>query len=152
MRTPLLLPALGALLLVTGCYGGGEAESVLQDVVPTEGPVTEHTYAPDEQITVDLTMHGGDDGGRTTPFLSGYQPTIEFEHQEQTAECTAQLPVELQEFPPGESHAIGLRCGTEVTVHADAPGFRLLEGGTEYGTGEVVLTGGAPDGAPAEGE
>ncbi len=138
--TPPLL-VLGALLAVTGCYGGGDGSGGLPADIPTGGTSREYTYQPGEQITVDLTMHAD---GRTTPFLSGYQPTIEFAYQEQTAECSARLPVDLHEFPPGGNHVIGLDCDQEITVHTDTPGFRLLEDGTEYGTGEVVFTDARP--------
>lgn len=105
-----------------------------------EEEVTEYTYAANEQITVDLTMHTNSEGGRLTPFFSGYRPTIEFESQDQSAECTTQLPVELSEFAPGETHMVVLECDTEITVHVDTPGFTLLETGTEHGSGEVVFT------------
>ncbi|WP_150240738.1 hypothetical protein [Nocardiopsis quinghaiensis] len=141
MRAPSPVPlALVALLLASGCHGDGEAPPV-EEAVPAEGPVTEHTYGPGRQITVDLTMRAGDDGGRTTPFFSGYRTTVRFEHRDQVAGCTARLPVGTREFRPGESHVIGLECDTEVTVHVDAPGLALLDGDDEHGSGEVVFTG-----------
>ncbi|WP_159943542.1 MULTISPECIES: hypothetical protein [unclassified Nocardiopsis] len=138
--TPLAL-AIGALLAATGCYGGSGSDALPEDVIPTGEPETEHVYAPGQQITADLTMLSGSDGGRATPFFSGYRATVRFDHEDQTAECTAQLPVELREFPPGENHVIGLECDTEVTVPVDAPGFTLLDGDQEHGSGEVLFTG-----------
>lgn len=138
--TPLAL-VLGVLLAVAGCSGDPGPEAPPTDAAATEEPPDEHTYAPGLQITVELTMNGSGDGGRSTPFFSGYRPTIGFEHRDQSAECSAQLPVELREFPPGETHMIGLECDTEVTVHVDAPGFTLSEDGAELGSGEVIFTG-----------
>ncbi|OOC55690.1 MULTISPECIES: hypothetical protein [Nocardiopsis] len=143
MRTTPPVPlALAALLAATGCHGGGGADTPSVETASTEEPVTEHTYEPGRQITVDLTMPAGNDGGRTTPFFSGYRTTVRFEHRDQTAECTALLPVDLREFRPGESHLIGLECDTGVTVSVDAPGLTLLDGDDETGSGEVVFTGG----------
>ncbi|MFD6950179.1 hypothetical protein A6A08_21830 [Nocardiopsis sp. TSRI0078] len=141
--TPLALFALLTLLLAPGCHGGdggGGAAPPEEEALPVEEPVTEHTYGPGRQITVDLTMYAGEDGGRTTPFFSGYRTTVRFEHRGQVAGCTARLPVELGEFRPGESHVIGLECDTEVTVHVDVPGLALLDGDDEHGSGKVVFT------------
>ena len=139
MRVTLPLLALGALLLSTGC-SGAEEEAAPPPATPAQDGPAEHVFAPGEQITADLTMYDGDDG-RRTPFFSGYRPTIEFRHGGLSGECGVRLPVELREFPPGETHTVVLECGTEVVVSADDRGFALVEDGVERGTGEVVLTG-----------
>ncbi|MGW8528640.1 MULTISPECIES: hypothetical protein [Nocardiopsidaceae] len=134
--TPSLL-ALGALLLAAGC-GGGEAQD--PPAATAEAEPTEYVFAPGDRITVELTMYDGEDG-RRTPFFSGYRPSIEFGHGGPAVECGAHLPVDLREFPPGETHTIVLECGSEVAVPVDDPGFALVEDGVERGTGEVVPTG-----------
>ncbi len=120
-------PESGGSVAVEGAEGGQEE-------------VTEYVYAVKEQITVDLTMYTNSEGGRLTPFFSGYRPVIEFDHQEQSASCSVQLPEGLSEFAPGESHVVGLECDTEITVHVDTPGFTLLETKAPHGAGEVVFT------------
>ena len=128
----------------SGGSASGKEES--GDSVAVEGAeggqeeVTEYVYAVKEQITVDLTMYTNSEGGRLTPFFSGYRPVIEFDHQEQSASCSVQLPQGLSEFAPGESHVVGLECDTEITVHVDTPGFTLLETKAPHGAGEVVFT------------
>ncbi|MDE3720758.1 hypothetical protein PWG71_05115 [Nocardiopsis sp. N85] len=145
MRTiPIALFAAAALVALAGCSsdepdaasGSGGVE---QGAPPT---ATEQTFEPGRQIAVELTMLSSADGGRSTSFFSGYRPTIEFEYEEQSTECYAQLPVDLREFPPGETHRIGLECDSEILAHPETPGFRVLEGGEETGTGVVVFTGG----------
>ncbi|WP_285729737.1 hypothetical protein [Nocardiopsis sp. ATB16-24] len=122
--------------------GGSVEEGSGGSVAEEEGreEVTEYVYAVNEQITVDLTMYPNSEGGRLTPFFSGYRPVIEFDHQEQSASCSVQLPEGLSEFAPGESHVVGLECDTEITVHVDTPGFTLMETKAPHGAGEVVFT------------
>lgn len=102
--------------------------------------VVERFYAASEQITVELTLYSTDDGGRSTPFFSGYRPTVEFDHLGQSVACSVQLPAELDQFTPGETHLVGLECNEGVTVHVDEPGLTLVESGKENGEGEVVFT------------
>jgi len=128
---------LGVLLLATACGAGGD--DTPPDAAADAGPPGEQVFAPGEQITVDLTMYDGE-AGRATPFFSGYRPTVAFAHGDQTVACAAQLPVDLREFPAGQTHVIGLECDAEVTVPVDEPEFVLLEDGVERGVGTVVFT------------
>lgn len=144
MRTiPIALFAAAALVAVAGCSsddpGSSPGNGGVEEGAPPAG--SEQTFEPGRQITVELTMATSEDGGRSTSFFSGYRPTVEFEYQEQSTTCYAQLPVELREFPPGETHRIGLECDDEIAAHPDTPGFRLVEGDAEVGTGEIVFNG-----------
>ena len=131
------------LIAAAGCSADGQAPAPgtggIEEGAPPAGG--EQTFEPGRQITVELTMAASDDGGRNTSFFSGYRPTVEFDYEEQSTMCYAQLPVELREFPPGETHRVGLECEDEVAVHPDTPGFRFVESGRAVGEGEVVFTG-----------
>ncbi|WP_121180970.1 hypothetical protein [Nocardiopsis sp. Huas11] len=133
--------SLFATLLVTGC--SGEADAGAEPAAagphgPTEVP-REHAYAAGEPITADLTMLTTDDGGRRTPFRSGYRTGVVFESEEREVACAVLLPDGLAEFPPGETHTVVFECADPVAV--EATGFTLLESGRERGHGDVVLTG-----------
>lgn len=159
MRTThAVLPAVLVALLLAGCSGqsvdpaeevaDSPAEAVEREVeettaqteAGTEEEAVERFYAASEQITVELTLYSTDDGGRSTPFFSGYRPTVEFDHLDQSVGCSVQLPAELDQFTPGETHLVGLECNEDVTVHVDEPGLTLVESGKENGEGEVVFT------------
>lgn len=164
MRTcHVVVPAALAALLLAGCSGtsADPAEEVVDNSAETtetaedggagkseESPagtggeeeiITEWVFAANEQISVELTMHDTEDGGRTTPFYSGYRPTAEFDHLNQSVACSVQLPADLAHFEPGQTHLVGLECAEEVTVHVDEPGLVLIESGKESGEGEVIF-------------
>lgn len=105
-----------------------------------EEEVVEWVFGAGEQITVELTLYSEADGGRSTPFFSGYRPTVDFDYLGQSAACSVQLPADLDRFEPGETRLVGLECAEEVTVHVDDQGFVLIESGKENGEGEVVFT------------
>ncbi|WP_017585634.1 hypothetical protein [Nocardiopsis ganjiahuensis] len=145
MRTPpVAVLALAALLTASGC--ASETPEEPQEGAPETAPAAgeeeavERVFGAGEQITVDLTLYATEDGGRSTPFFSGYRPTAEFDHLDQSVSCSVQLPADLDQFAPGETHMVGLECGEEVTVHVDEPGLVLIESGKENGEGEVVFT------------
>lgn len=162
MRTTIALLTFPALLLTAGCavstdeaesaapadafeetVQGGDTEDGASDTeTATEGTEEpqERTYAVGEQITVELTMYSTEDGGRHSPFFSGYRPTIEFDHLGRSSTCSVQLPVDLEQFDPGGTHLVGLECDAEIVVHPDEVGFALIEGGKENGEGVVLLT------------
>lgn len=144
MRTiPIALLTAAALVAVAGCSSNDPDASPgsggVEEGAPPAG--SEQTFEAGRQIAVELTMNTSGDGGRSTSFFSGYRPTVEFDYEEQSTTCYAQLPVDLREFPPGETHRIGLECDDEVAVHPDTPGFRLVESGKEVGSGVVVFSG-----------
>ncbi|CAL9522182.1 hypothetical protein SUDANB121_03878 [Nocardiopsis dassonvillei] len=144
MRTiPIALFAAAALVAVAGCSSdepdASPGSGGVEEGAPPAG--SEQTFEAGRQITVELTMNAAGEGGRSTSFFSGYRPTVEFDHEEQSTTCYAQLPVDLREFPPGETHRIGLECDDDVVADPDAPGFRLVEGGEEVGSGQIVFTG-----------
>lgn len=118
-----------------GSADGGSAEEESGDE-----EAVERVFGAGEQITVELTLYASDEGGRSTPFFSGYRPTVEFDHLAQSVACSVQLPADLDQFAPGETHLVGLECGEEVAVHVGEPGLTLVEGGRENGGGEVVFT------------
>lgn len=144
-----LVSAVAVVLLASCSSGGGETGSSGEEEpsVPEEGTSTaaeaatdEHTYPPHAEMSVELATVGSDDGGRLTSFFSGYRVAVEFDHAEQSSECTVQLPEELAEFRPGETHLIVLECVDEIVVPASETGFTALENEREIGRGDVVLT------------
>jgi translation elongation factor EF-Tu-like GTPase len=143
MRTiPIALLTAAALVALAGCSSddpGSSGNGGVEEGAPPAG--SEQTFEAGQQITVELTMAASGDGGRSTSFFSGYRPTVQFEYEEQSTTCYAQLPVDLREFPPGETHRIGLECDDAVAAHPDTPGFELLEGDGTVGSGEIVFTG-----------
>lgn len=155
MRTSSVIALAVVALVAAGCASGTPEESVGEG--PEEGSeavtetsdgttedesdeVVEWVFGVGEQISVELTLYSGDDGGRGTPVFSGYRPTVEFDHLGQSVPCSLQLPSNVSPFEPGDTHLVGLECDEEVTVHVDELGFVLTEGGKENGDGEVVLT------------
>jgi translation elongation factor EF-Tu-like GTPase len=142
-KIPFALIAAAALVAVAGCSsdepGSSSGNGGVEEGAPPAG--SEQTFEAGRQITVELTMAESGDGGRITSFFSGYRPTVEFEYEEQSTTCYAQLPVDLREFPPGETHRIGLECDDAVAAHPDTPGFQLVESGKTVGTGVIVFTG-----------
>lgn len=146
MRTsPVTVPALVILLAVSGCASEApeEPQEGGAETAPSaekEDEAVERVFGTGEQITVDLTLYATEDGGRSTPFFSGYRPTAEFDHLDQSVSCSVQLPAGLDQFAPGETHMVGLECDEEVTVHVGEPGLVLVESGKENGGGEVVFT------------
>ena len=141
MRTsPVTALALVALLMTAGCTAETPEEPREEAAAGEEAEPVERVFGVGEQITVDLTLHATEDGGRSTPFFSGYRPTVEFDHLDQSVACSVQLPADLDQFAPGETHLVGLECDDEVTVHVDEPDLVLVESGKENGEGEVVFT------------
>lgn len=153
--TPII--ALLALLLTVGCAASTDEPAPAPDEADAEGAARDadtegagddagqedtevHTYPTGGQITVELTMYASEDRGRHTPFFSGFRPTVAFDHPDLSVTCAVQLPAELEQFAPGETHLVALECEEEVTVHVDEPGFLLIEGGKENGEGVVVFT------------
>jgi len=155
------LVACAALVAAAGCapegpeadVGAGPGDGVAAAAEGSGGSAGEGSSGPGEteetvvwvfgvgeQISVELTLHSGEDGGRGTPVFSGYRPTVEFDHLDQSVDCALQLPSTVGSFEPGDTHLVGLECDEEVTVHVDELGFVLTEGGKENGDGEVVLT------------
>jgi translation elongation factor EF-Tu-like GTPase len=134
--------SLFAVLLATGCSGeagAGPGPAPAGSRGPAEVPRA-HAYAAGEPITADLTMLPTGDGGRRTPFRSGYRPGVVFESEGREVACAVLLPDGLDAFPPGETHTVVFECADAVAV--EATGFTLVEHGRERGRGDVVLTGG----------
>lgn len=121
---------------------GGEEPSVPDEDVSTAAEATadEYVYPPRAEMSVELTIRGSDDGGRHTSFFSGYRMTVEFDHAEQSSECTAQLPEELPEFRPEETHLIVLECVDEIVVPVAETGCTAWENERQIGRGDVVFT------------
>lgn len=159
MRTIIAALAFPTLLLAAGCTlpadepeptdtaeeavrGDGTGESGAGDRASDQETeeTQERTYAVGEQITVELTMRSNEEGGRHTPFFSGYRPTVEFDHLEQSVACSVQLPADLERFEPGQTHLVSLECAGEIVGHPDDAGFVLVESGKENGEGTVVFT------------
>lgn len=148
-----VVSAVAVLFLASCATGGGGTsspggeepaapeEDVSTAVDPADEPTAEeHLYQPHAEMSVELTIMGSDDGGRHTPFFSGYGMTVEFDHADQSSRCTAQLPEGLPEFPPEETHVIVLECDEEIVVPVAETGFTALERDRRIGEGDVVFT------------
>ncbi|KOX16978.1 hypothetical protein [Nocardiopsis sp. NRRL B-16309] len=131
---------LASALSAGGCSPAPEPERGGSTSGPEEVPA-EQAYAAGDRITADLTMHPTEEGGRSTPFYSGYRPDIAFGPDGQESACAVQLPDDLSEFAPGETHMVVFECSEDVLVDSAAPEFVLWESGQERGVGDVVFTG-----------
>ncbi|MFE3459980.1 hypothetical protein ACFXKD_20740 [Nocardiopsis aegyptia] len=132
---------LAATLSAAGCSRAPEAEPGGPAGGP-EGVPDEQSYAAGEPFAADLTMYPAEEGGRRTPFYSGYRPDVGFGPEGSRIACAVRLPADLPAFPPGETHTVVFECSDDVVVDTGAPGFVLLEDDHERGSGEVVFTGG----------
>lgn len=142
MRTVSVALTLAVPLALSGCSAGNAedpgpepAESAADQEEPEE-----HPYGAGEQITVDLTLLPTDEGGRVSPFFSGYQGTVDFGTESPGVDCSLRLPADLDEFVPGDSHMVVLECTEDVVVHVTETGVSLVEDGDEIGRGDVVFT------------
>lgn len=115
-----------SLLLTTGCASEGEFAAA---------PVT---FAPGEEILVDLSMKPSNVGGRSGPFFSGYRPQVSFASAEAIT-CTIKGPAHGGPFAPGTRSTVPIVCTAEVTVDSEDMEVGVLEGGREVGSGTVRL-------------
>lgn len=120
-----------------------EAPCAEATTIPDAPPAAarRHTYAAREALRTCITLHSQADGGRRTPVYSGYRPEVRL-----TRDADAQAPlrcaVRLDEdggAEPGTRVAAALVCDEPVEIGSDAPGFVLVEGGREVGSGTVIL-------------
>lgn len=131
---------LAATLCAAGCSRAPEAEPGGPDGGP-EGVPDQQVYASGEPFAADLTMYPAEEGGRRTPFRTGYRPDAGFGPDGPRIACAVRLPADLPEFPPGETHLVVFECSDDVVVDTGAPEFVLWEDAHERGSGEVVFTG-----------
>ncbi|MEE2033537.1 hypothetical protein [Rhodococcus chondri] len=111
--------------VLSGCAG---AEPPADEVV---------TFTVGETIPVTVTLRSADDGGRSTPFYSGYRPQVLFASSPDPVPCTFSSPD--GGFPPDTTADIEITCAHDVTVEPAQAGFVFEESGREVGSGSVAL-------------
>jgi elongation factor Tu len=76
-----------------------------------------------------------DEGGRHTPFFSGYKPQFFFKTTSVTGEI--RLPEGVEMVMPGDNAAVGVYLDKPVAVDVGSH-FALREGGKTVGSGVVT--------------
>lgn len=105
------------------------------------GPARRHAYTAREALRTCITLRSQADGGRRTPIYSGYRPEVHLTRDDD-ARAPLRCAVRLDEdggAEPGTRVAAALVCDAPVEIGSDAPGFVLVEGGREVGSGTVIL-------------
>lgn len=120
-----------------------EAPCAEATTIPDAPPAAarRHTYAAREALRTCITLRSQADGGRRTPVYSGYRPEVRLT-RDADAQALLRCAVRLDDdggAEPGTRVAAALVCDEPVEIGSDAPGFVLVEGGREVGSGTVIL-------------
>ncbi|MDP0499120.1 MAG: elongation factor Tu [Verrucomicrobiota bacterium JB022] len=99
-------------------------------VLAKTGSIKPHTKAKAEIYV--LTK---DEGGRHTPFFSGYRPQFYFRTTDVTGILT--LPAGVEMVMPGDNLAVEIELGKPIAMEAGQR-FAIREGGRTIGAGRVI--------------
>ena len=104
------------------------------------GPARRQAYAAREALRACIVLRSQGDGGRRTPVYSGYRPDVRLTRDDATEPLRCALRFDEDGgVEPGSRAAASLACDRPVEIGSDAPGFVLIEGGREVGSGTVIL-------------
>ena len=110
--------------------GVGKEEVERGQVLAKPGSITPHRKFKAEVYS--LTK---DEGGRHTPFFTGYRPQFYFRTTDVTG--TAKLPVGVEMVMPGDSANLEIELIADVAMEK-ALRFAIREGGRTVGAGTVT--------------
>ena len=99
-------------------------------VLAKVGSVTPHT-----DFDAEVYILGKDEGGRHTPFFSGYKPQFYIRTTDVTGEVT--LPEGKEMVMPGDTVTFKVKLGAPVALE-DQQRFAIREGGKTVGAGVVT--------------
>ena len=98
-------------------------------VVAAPGTITPHT-----RFKAEVYVLSKDEGGRHTPFFSGYRPQFYFRTTDVTGVCT--LPEDVEMVMPGDNVTITAELITPIAME-EGLRFAVREGGRTVGAGVV---------------
>ena len=98
-------------------------------VVAAPGSITPHT-----RFKAEVYVLSKDEGGRHTPFFSGYRPQFYFRTTDVTGVCT--LPEGVEMVMPGDNVTISAELITPIAME-EGLRFAVREGGRTVGAGVV---------------
>ena len=93
------------------------------------------TIRPRLKFRSEVYILSKDEGGRHTPFFSGYKPQFFFRTTNVTGEV--QLPVEIEMVMPGDNAAIAVNLDKPVAFDIGSH-FAIREGGKTVGSGVIT--------------
>jgi elongation factor Tu len=99
-------------------------------VLAKPGSVTPHT-----EFTSQVYVLSKDEGGRHTPFFTGYRPQFYFRTTDVTG--TANLPEGVEMVMPGDNIEMTVSLGAPIAME-DGLRFAIREGGRTVGAGRVT--------------
>lgn len=99
-------------------------------VIAKPGSITPHL-----EFEADVYVLSKDEGGRSTPFMSGYRPQFFFRTTDVTG--TINLPADVQMCMPGDHVKMTVELISPIAMEANAR-FAIREGGKTVGSGVVT--------------
>ena len=99
-------------------------------VLAKPGSITPHT-----KFEAEVYVLSKEEGGRHTPFFSGYKPQFYFRTTDVTG--SADLLGGAEMCMPGDSVSLSISLGKEIAM-ADGQRFAIREGGKTVGSGLVT--------------
>jgi elongation factor Tu len=99
-------------------------------VLAKPGSVTPHT-----EFTAQVYVLSKDEGGRHTPFFSGYRPQFYFRTTDVTGQ--ADLPEGVEMVMPGDNIEMTVKLGAPIAME-EGLRFAIREGGRTVGAGAVT--------------
>ncbi len=114
----------------TRLTGVGREELLRGQVLCQPGTLTPHT-----RFSAQVYALAKEEGGRHTPFFSGYRPQFYFRTADVTGQVT--LPAGVEMVMPGDSVAVEVELRAPVAMEGELR-FAVREGGHTVGSGVVV--------------
>ncbi len=113
-------------------WGGTEKDEVERgQVVAKPGSITPHT-----KFTAQVYVLTKEEGGRHTPFFTGYRPQFYFRTTDVTG--ILHLPEGIEMVMPGDNIEISAELITPIAMN-EGLRFAIREGGRPIGSGVVSL-------------
>ena len=110
--------------------GGNKDDLERGQVLAKPGSITPHT-----KFEAEVYVLSKEEGGRHTPFFSGYKPQFYFRTTDVTG--SADLLGGAEMCMPGDSVSLSISLGKEIAM-ADGQRFAIREGGKTVGSGLVT--------------
>ncbi len=115
-----------------GCLLRGVKRNEIErgQVLAKPGSITPHT-----QFEAEVYVLSKDEGGRHTPFFSGYRPQFYFRTTDVTG--SANLLGDAEMCMPGDNVRLGIELGSPIAMDENVR-FAIREGGRTVGSGVVT--------------
>ena len=110
--------------------GVGREEIERGQVVVKPGSITPHT-----RFQAQVYILSSDEGGRHTPFFTGYRPQFYFRTTDVTGSCT--LPEGVEMVMPGDNTEMDVELLVPIAMD-EGLRFTVREGGRTVGAGRVI--------------